>query len=51
MVVTGVMFELADDLTTGNDWLEPLFQGMPFSEGVSGCTRVVWGVDGVVGAA
>lgn len=35
IVVTGVLFELSDDLVTGSDWLEPLFQAMPLNEGVS----------------
>jgi len=35
VVVTGVMFELSDDLQTSSEWLEPLFQAMPLSEGVS----------------
>lgn len=35
VVVTGVLFELSDDLTTGSDWLEPLFAAMPLNEGVS----------------
>jgi hypothetical protein len=38
-VVTGVLFELSDDLTTGSDWLEPLFASMPLSEGVSAVAR------------
>lgn len=43
MVVTAVMFELSDDLTTGSNWLEPLFAAMPLNEGVSGvlCTPAV----------
>lgn len=36
VVVTAVMFELSDDLTTGSSWLEPLFAAMPLNEGVSG---------------
>lgn len=39
VVVTGVLFELSDDLTTGSDWLEPLFASMPLSEGVSAAAR------------
>lgn len=35
VMVTAVLFELADDLTTGSDWLEPLFAVMPVNEGVS----------------
>jgi hypothetical protein len=34
VVVTGVQFELSDDLDTGSAWLEPLFAAMPLSEGV-----------------
>jgi hypothetical protein len=39
VVVTGVLFELSDDLTTDNHWLEPLFASMPLSEGVSAVAR------------
>lgn len=41
VVVTAVMFELSDDLTSGSSWLEPLFAAMPLNEGVSGvlCAR------------
>jgi hypothetical protein len=35
LVVTGVQFELSDDLSAGSAWLEPLFAAMPLSEGVS----------------
>lgn len=35
VVVTAVLFELSDDLTSGSDWLEPLFAAMPVNEGVS----------------
>jgi carbonic anhydrase len=35
LLVTAVMFELADDISQDNPWLEPLFEAMPLSEGVS----------------
>jgi hypothetical protein len=35
IVVTAVLFELADNLTQDNGWLGPLFDAMPYTEGVS----------------
>jgi hypothetical protein len=35
IVVTAVLFELGDNLTQDNAWLAPLFEAMPYSEGVS----------------
>lgn len=40
VMVTGVMFELADDITADNPWLQPLFAVMPMSEGVSRASKL-----------
>lgn len=42
VVVTGVQFELSDDLSAGSAWLEPLFTAMPLSEGVSALSMLAY---------
>lgn len=44
MVVTAVLFELGDNLTQDNAWLAPLFEAMPYSEGVSHGLMLLFGM-------
>jgi hypothetical protein len=44
IVVTAVLFELGDNLTQDNPWLGPLFDAMPYTEGVSACCGAIQSV-------